>query len=223
MKLNMEQNQYKGKLITFCGLDGCGKTTLIDELREYLLEKGKTVFLTKQPTDFVRNTVIFRNFMDEPDNSKYNYRSLSLLCASDRVQHSSEVIAPKLEEGYVVISDRYFYSCLANLHARGYENDKWIYEISKYIVCPDIAFFLDVPVSTAVARVRSRKAERERFIDMDLQHKLKSLYKDIAVENGGIVISTNMTKQQSCLQIKEKTDEMMMNSKLKARSRTLYD
>ena len=65
--------------------------------------------------------------MDTPDHAPYDYRALSLLCAADRVQHSNRVILPKLEEGYTVISDRYFYSCLANLRARGYRRDRWIY------------------------------------------------------------------------------------------------
>lgn len=84
------------------------------------------MFLTRQPTDFVRESEIFRNYMDTAGAWEFYYRALSLLCASDRVQHSNRVIARKLEEGAVVISDRYFYSCLANLQARGYAQDVWI-------------------------------------------------------------------------------------------------
>ena len=65
---------------------------------------------------------------------------------------------------------------LANLCARGYERDRWIYEIAKQsIPAPDLAFFLDVPVETAVARVRQRPEEKDRYIDMELQNKLWAL------------------------------------------------
>lgn len=92
----------------------------------------------------------------------YDYRSLSLLAASDRLQHVNKVIEPQMAQGKVVISDRYFYSCLANLRALGFENDQWIYEIAESVVKPDVAFFFDVPVETAVKRVRSRIEEKDR-------------------------------------------------------------
>ena len=103
--LNMRQNEKKGWLITFCGLDGCGKTTMINRLTADL-ENDYAVFLTKQPTDFVRKSDIFRTYMDCPDHDAYDYRSLSLLAASDRLQHVNKVIGPALEEGKIVLSDR---------------------------------------------------------------------------------------------------------------------
>ena len=118
-KLKMKPNLTDGYLFTFCGLDGCGKTTMLTMLKDDL-EKEHGVFLTKQPTGAVRESEIFRTYMDCPDHSAFDYRSLSLLAASDRVQHGSRVIERELESGNVVISDRYFYSCLANLRARGY-------------------------------------------------------------------------------------------------------
>lgn len=186
----MLNNEFEGKLITFCGLDGCGKTTQIKRLVEWLEERGHKVFLTKQPTDFVRESEIFRTYMDSPKHDDYDYRALSLLCASDRVQHSNRVISQKLKEGYIVISDRYFYSCLANLIARGFDKDMWIYEIAKSIRKPDVAFFLDVPVKEAISRVRKRPDEKNRYIDVGLQEKLHDLYISIAYENQGVVLST---------------------------------
>lgn len=191
-QLNMRPNNTQGKLITFCGLDGCGKTTMLTLLNEKL-QSRYNVFVTKQPTNFVRNSDIFRTYMDCPDHSAYDYRSLSLLAASDRIQHTNMQIYPHLKQGDVVISDRYFYSCLANLIARGFSTDKWIYEIAESIVKPDIAFFFDVPVETAVARVRTREAEKDRYIDMDLQYKLRELYIQICRSNNGILISTEQS------------------------------
>ncbi len=190
MKLEMLKNEFEGKLITFCGLDGCGKTTQIKRLVKWLEANGHKVHLTKQPTDFVRESAIFRTYMDSPDHDDFDYRALSLLCASDRVQHSNRVISKKLKEGYIVISDRYFYSCLANLIARGFKDDMWIYEIAKSIREPDVAFFLNVPVEDAIARVRERPEEKDRYIDVPLQKKLHDLYVNIARENGGVVVST---------------------------------
>lgn len=191
--MNMRDNSSKGVLITFCGLDGCGKTTMINRLMDDLV--GEYDFmLTKQPTDFVRQSKIFRTFMDEPEHDEYDYRSLSLLAASDRIQHVNKVIGPALDKGKLVLSDRYYYSCLANLRARGYTLDKWIYEIANNIIKPDIAFFFDVPVETAVARVRSREAEKDRYIDMELQYRLREEYINICRDNGGIYVPTDGTE-----------------------------
>lgn len=187
-RLNMIPNRGKGCLITFCGLDGSGKTTMIKKLTQYFGIIGTECVVTKQPTENVRKSEIFRNFMDSDNHSGYSYLSLSLLAASDRVQHTNCLIRPLLEQGVTVISDRYFYSCLANLHARGRENDQWIYEVSQSIIKPDYAFFMDVPVQLAVSRVRSRKEEKNRYIDIDLQNRLREQYLEIARANHGIII-----------------------------------
>ncbi len=199
MKLEMEDNKLSGKLITFCGLDGCGKTTQIHRLEEWLTNEGYKVFLTKQPTDYVRKSEIFRNFSDSPDNSRFEYRALSLFCASDRLQHTRKVIRDKLEKGYIVICDRYFYSCLANLIARGYTDDMWIYEIAKSIIKPDLSFFLSLPVEKAIGRVRRRPEEKDRYINPDFQKRLHDLYIEIAQKNKGIIVSS-LLPEDTCFE-----------------------
>ena len=209
-KLGMRPNNTPGFLITFCGLDGCGKTTMINRVVKDYSFRIPT-FLTKQPTDFVRSSGIFRTFMDSPDNSEFDYRSLSLLAASDRLQHCSKLIEPLMNRGYLVISDRYFYSCLANLRARGYENDKWIYEIAESIIKPDLAFFLDIPVEKAIERVRSRKKEKDRYIDEELQYRLREQYRDICLSNGGVLISTYTSEEQTYEKINKNIERLFDN------------
>ena len=138
MKIKMKPHETNGVLITFCGLDGCGKTSIINMVNEYLSRLGEKVILTKQPTNSVRKSEIFRTYMDNENHDMFEYRALSLLAASDRIQHSNQFILPELRKGAFVISDRYYYSCLANLMARGYSKDKWIYEIAKDIPKPDL-------------------------------------------------------------------------------------
>lgn len=212
--LNMRKNTTPGFLITFCGLDGCGKTTMMNRLISDL-ESEYGIFITKQPTNAVRNSEIFRTYMDSPNHDAYDYRSLSLLAASDRLQHVNKVIEPKMRSGKIVLSDRYFYSCLANLRARGFEHDKWIYEISESVIKPDVAFFFDVPVEEAVARVRRRPEEKNRYIDMDLQYRLRQEYLDICDANGGILISTLQSKDDCYKIVKSATKEMLANGNIR--------
>ena len=206
----MMANNTQGYLITFCGLDGCGKTTMLTKLKNDL-EKEHNVFLTKQPTNAVRETDIFRTYMDIPNHDAYDYRSLSLLAASDRLQHVNKVIKPQMSDGKIVISDRYFYSCLANLRARGFEKDEWIYEIAESVVKPDIAFFFDVPVETAVKRVRSRIEEKDRYIDMELQYRLREEYLKICKANKGVLISTEKSIEECYSIVKNEVERMIKN------------
>ena len=207
-RLRMKEHGTDGLLITVCGLDGCGKSTMIHKLKDWLVVNGREVFLTKQPTDLVRQSDMFRTYMDHVDHTGYDYRSLSLLAASDRVQHANRVIMPALQNGNVVISDRYLYSCLANLRARGYEKDRWIYEIARAIPKPDIAFFLDLPVSIALGRVRERPEEKDRYIDLDLQYRLRNEYLDICRQNGGICLSSREDAEQTFANMKRYIEQI---------------
>ncbi len=206
--LNMKPNETPGFLFTFCGLDGCGKTTMLTRLEKELDDKYK-IFTTKQPTNAVRDSDIFRTYMDNPNHDAYDYRSLSLLAASDRLQHVNKVVEPQMAQGKIVISDRYFYSCLANLRARGFENDEWIYEIAESVVKPDVAFFFDVPVKTAVRRVRSRIEEKDRYIDMELQYKLRDEYIKICEANNGVLISTEMPIEECYSIVRSEVERVM--------------
>ena len=210
--LNMRPNDTKGVLITVCGLDGCGKTTMMNRMIDEVFDKSK-VFTTKQPTNYVRESAIFRTYMDQPDHDAFDYRSLSLLAASDRLQHVNKVIVHQMNEGKIVVSDRYFYSCLANLRARGFTSDQWIYEIAESVVEPDIAFFFDVPVETAVARVRQRPEEKDRYIDMELQYKLRDEYINICQANNGVLISTELPKEACFKIVKETIERKILNGK----------
>ncbi len=223
MQLKLQEHNLPGKLITFCGLDGSGKTTMIRKLTEKLEENGVNPFLTKQPTKAMRKTEIFRTYMDCEDHSRYAYRSLSLMAAADRIQHTEMEIVPKMEQGGWIISDRYFYSCLANLRARGYTNDKWIYEIGEQIIKPTVSIFMDIPVETAVERVRQRLEEKERYIDIELQYRLREEYLQIAEDVGGVVVPAALSLekcfseiwrivQNSCM-----TEKDVSNNKMEAK------
>ena len=190
MKLRLSEGKHPGRLVTFCGLDGSGKTTLIHMLDGWLKSRGVNAVLTRQPTDQIRNSEMFRAYMDKEDHSGYDYRALSLAAAADRVQHTGKFIVPLLEAGETVISDRYYYSCLANHRARGYD-DPWVYEVGEHIQKPDRAFFIDIDAETAMMRVRERAAEKGRYIDVALQHRLREQYLMIADECGGVVIPSS--------------------------------
>ena len=205
--LEFKKEKCSGSLIVFEGLDGAGKTSMINKVANDI----GNVVITKQPTPSMRSMDIFRTFTDSPDHGGFEYRAMSVMAAADRLQHVTQFIEPLLREGKTVICDRYYYSCLANLRARGYKYDRWIYELARYIHKPDISFFLDVPVNLAVARVRSRPEEKDRYINMELQYALREEYINICKENDGILVSTGIgedcTYQKIITKVKEVLNE----------------
>ena len=200
----MHAHKTPGKLITFCGLDGCGKSTQISMLNKWLQSEGVTVQITKQPTETVRRSDMFRAFIDQQNHDAYDFRAMSLNCASDRVQHCNKVILPMLEAGDTVLSDRYFYSCLVSLQVWGYTRERWIYDIARNLPKPDLAIFLDVPVELAVQRVRTRAAERDRHIDLEMQRRWREQYIKVARKNGALLLDSSKAPEETFAAIVKK-------------------
>lgn len=128
-KLKLRKNPYKGKLIVFEDTDGAGKTTLIGMTAEYLEKKNGigSVLCVKQPTDMSRKTKLFQKMMYCKNQEDIDYRAVQLLTMSDRIQHGFEVIEPALAAGKTVICDRYVYTSLANMLARGVQKGKMVF------------------------------------------------------------------------------------------------
>lgn len=196
MKLDMLNNEFKGKLISFCGLTSCGENKYIELLTKCLEEKGYKVYLTKQLNEYVTENDVFGTFIDWQNLNEYNDTISLLFCISDCIQNINSIISHKLKEGYVVISDKYFYFYLASLIAEGIEEEK-IYEIAKPIIKPDISFFLNLPVDEAIARMKKEHNGRENDIDVEFQKKLHDIYIDLAKKNNGIIVST-LLPENSC-------------------------
>jgi dTMP kinase len=163
---------------------------MIHMLKERLTNLNLLFYITRQPTDIVRKSEMFRTFVDTPNHDSFDFRALSLFTASDRLQHCQKVVLPALENQNIVISDRYYYSCLANHRAKGYAEDQWIYEIASYIPEPDFSFFLDVNAETSIQRTRQRESEKNRWIDVNLQYKLREEYINISKSCRGILVNT---------------------------------
>ena len=176
-KLNLKENNHSGKLIVFEGTDGAGKSTLVLLTKELLEQKYGVdkILCLKQPTDMSRKTKLFQKMMYSEKHEDVDYRAVQLLTMSDRLQHSFETIEPALKEGKIILCDRYVYTSLANMLARGYVNESWFFEVAKNLINPDVVFLAYVEAEKAIRRIRSRLEERERYLD-------ETLLKNVAKE-----------------------------------------
>lgn len=142
--------------IVFEGIDGAGKSTQIQMLKEWLEDNGLIVETLVEPTDSEVGKLI-RKILQRPDaETDKVQKTLGLLFAADRM-----LIMDKLsDEKKVIISDRSFISSLAYQ-----EPAEWIHELNKYAKKPDLVLLLDLDVKTSVARTSGKdEFENEEFL-----------------------------------------------------------
>ncbi len=175
----------KGIFITLEGIDGCGKTTQAKALKSFLEEKGFEVLLTREPGGSsigpeIRNILL---------NKDMNPVSEFLLFASDRKEHVKGLIKPALDEGKVVISDRFCDSSLAYQgYGRGVSQD-FLNSVHNFLLeglLPDITLLFDVSPEVGLKRIRvSDRIEREglKFLE-----KVRKGYLEIAEKEERFVI-----------------------------------
>lgn len=208
-KLKLRKNPYKGKLLVFEGTDGAGKTTLIGMAEKYLEERGGigSVLCVKQPTDMSRKTKLFQKMMYCKSHEDIDYRAVQLLTMSDRIQHSFEVIEPALAAGKTVICDRYVYTSLANMLARGYRKEKWFFETAKHLLKPDVAFLAYVEAEEAIRRIKSRPGECERHLDEALLWNVAEEFLKMAKAENFIKIYTRKEAESAFSEVRERLDK----------------
>ncbi len=146
----------KGKFVTLEGLDGSGITTQVEWLRTWLEKERIPVFVTKEPTDgpagaLLRLALAKRLVEPGATGPPLSPETMALLFAADRVDHLHSEILPKLEQGVVVVSDRYRLSSFAY---QSVELDlDWVRRINSKSITPDLTVFLDVSVEFCLNRI----------------------------------------------------------------------
>jgi dTMP kinase len=147
-----------GKFIVFDGGEGCGKSTQAAMLRRELEHAGLRVELVRDPgTTRIGEQV--RSVLLNPDNTDMNMRCEMLLYMAARAQMMADVIRPALDDGEVVISDRFISSTLAyQLGGDGLTaaEIRAVGDIAVNHRWPDLTIILDLPVELSSARVRPK-------------------------------------------------------------------
>ena len=209
-KMNLRNNDYLGKLIVFEGTDGAGKTTMISMTEKYLGDKfgASNVMVVKQPTDLSRKTKLFQKMMYSENHDDIDYRAVQLLTMSDRLQHGFETIEPALKGGKIVICDRYIYTSLANMLARGYDSETWFFEVARHIIRPNITFLAYVAPDVAISRIKNRPSECDRFLDEKLLHNVAEQFLEMSKREKFTVLNTLERPDAAFKQVLTKLNEI---------------
>jgi dTMP kinase len=144
------RSRYRGKLIAVEGLDGSGKSTQIYLLKRWLELQNLKVSFTEWNSSVLVKAATKRGKKQQ----LLTPTTFSLIHATDFAHRYERHVVPLLRQGYVVLADRYVFTALARDAVRGCDRD-WVRNLYSFAVVPDITFYFDVPLQTAIGRILS--------------------------------------------------------------------
>ena len=167
----------KGLFISFEGIDGCGKSTQIKMLCSYFKDRNKEFLMVREPggTDISEQ---IRKILLHSHDQEISDRTEALLMTGSRAQLIDEKILPFLNQGKIVIADRFLDSTLA-YQGGGRELDlNWLIDLNNFATnntFPDITFFIDIEPEIGAMRSGSSKDRIERA-GLEFQSRVRQSY-----------------------------------------------
>jgi dTMP kinase len=159
----------KGLFIVFEGGEGTGKTTAIDAIYNWIIENNFKCIKTREPGG-IKIAEQIRQVILNTDNDTMDARTEALLYAAARRQHLVEKVIPALEEGLIVLCDRFIYSSLAY---QGYARNLGVEEvmsINKFAIgeyMPDLSILFDLDPKIGLERINSNKQREINRLDLE--------------------------------------------------------
>ena len=186
----------RGRLVVLEGIDGCGKSTQVRLLADRLdavatFEPGATVLGAS-----------LRTLLLDPGGDPPAERAEALLMAADRAQHVARVVAPALEAGRWVVSDRFAASTLAYQgFGRGLDLDdlRALVGWATGGLHPDLTVLLDLPVEVAAARRAGGADDRMEAEGLAFQQRVADGYRALAAERGPAWLVLDATEEPDAL------------------------
>jgi dTMP kinase len=160
---------YMSYFITLEGVEGSGKSTIINFIKDSLETSGKKVVVTREPggidiAEQIRSVILDKR------NTKMEGRTEALLYAAARRQHLVEKVIPSLSEGNIVLCDRFIDSSLAYQgYARGLGINE-VYTVNKFAIddlMPDLTLYLDLDPQVGLNRIAKNKGREINRLDLE--------------------------------------------------------
>lgn len=182
-------NDMRGRFITLEGLDGAGKSTHLNWLAECLRERGLNVVVTREPG----GTPLGEKLRALLLNESMHLETEALLMFAARREHIAQVIAPALERGDWVLSDRFTDASFAYQGGgRGLAWEKlvvlerWVQADGETMLQPDMTLLFDVPLAVSQARLANgRELDRFEREATDFHQRVRQAYLDRATASAG--------------------------------------
>ena len=171
-----------GYFITFEGPDGSGKSTVAKKIAEKLNEAGYEVVHTREPGGIEISEDI-RNIILDPKNTMMDAKTEALLYAASRRQHLVERVLPAVEQGKIVICERFVDSSLAYQGFGRQIGMEEVLGINLFAIdntYPDMTIYLDVDEQVGLDRLKNRSfKDRLDQESIDFHHRVKQGYQEV--------------------------------------------
>jgi len=151
MALNLKHN-YPGKLVVVEGVDGSGKSTQLNLLKNWLEDRGQKVIFT----EWNSSKLISKTIKEAKRSNSLIPVTFSLLHATDFADRLENIIKPALKAGFTVLADRYCYTAFARDVARGVDRD-WVRNLYEFSIRPDAGFYFQVPIEVSLERIATSR------------------------------------------------------------------
>lgn len=189
----MSELESNMPFITFEGIDGAGKSTLIHSLHRHLSSLGHKVLLTREPGGTVLGEE-FRKILLRTTGEAPSPLCELLIYEADRAHHVETVIRPNLEKW--VLSDRYADSSLVfQGYGRGLDTSmiEQLNEIATQGLWPEVTFLVDCPVEVAFGRMKNRTADRFERQEREFHERIRSGFLAHAKKNSNRFVVLDST------------------------------
>lgn len=208
---------YPGRLIVVEGLDGSGKSTQLDLLKETLEAQGMDPILIRWNSSPLVANIIKRTKRAREMTPEV----FTMLQATDLAETTNKIIIPHLKAGRIILSDRYFFTSLARDFVRG--NDRaWLRSVFGFSVQPDLALYFRTPVDVAISRVLARRGQPTASLSDDYASDEDSPGKDIN-ENKAAEPGSNLNFYEAGLDLKLSDDPHVNFHKFQQMVASEYD
>ncbi len=176
----------KGVLIAIEGIDGSGKTSVAKRITKWLMENNIKAVYTSEPSKSPIGLLIKEKIISAP--MRRDARIEALLFAADRLWHVIYEIIPYLEEGTVVIADRYYFSSIAYQGALGAPIE-WIKELNKFAPEPELSIYIDITPQEAIRRKRKQGDVKKLFENIEYLSKVREIYLELVRQNRLVLVN----------------------------------
>jgi len=194
----------KGCFLVLEGIDGCGKTTQLRQLADWLpgsglMPDGATLHLTREPGGTPLGRALRELLLHPPNAAAPCPEAELLMYAADRAQHVQRRIRPALERGDWVLSDRFSGSTLAYQgDGRGLDR-ALILDLERIAtdgLMPDVTLWLDLPLEASIARRETRAEDRIEAEGLTFLSRVATGFKVLAAERNWTVIPADQRPEE---------------------------
>jgi len=201
----------RGRFLVLEGIDGCGKTTQIEHLRQWLprsglMPQGAELLVTREPGGTELGRALRQLLLHPPGDAAPEIRAELLLYAADRAQHVAQKIAPALAEGHWVLSDRFTGSTAAYQgYGRGLSLEliDQLATIATAGVVPDLTVHLELPLAESLRRRGHRPADRIEASGEAFLARVSAGFSALARQEGWASIDASLPPEQVALLLQE--------------------